>query len=144
MILTASPPLFTINVFHFLSSFKIGRIIWKWYESVAIQAFTKYKQNLETNKSMIAQVSLQKAQKELKRVDNVVKSLTKAKKYFDLVKEDESLKAVHGSFLQAYNALLEFQELLENKIHPHYYAQLSESALAKAWNSPEDDHWDNY
>jgi hypothetical protein len=144
MLLTAQAPKITVNTFHFLSSFSIGRTIWKWYEGMAIRAFVRYKLKLETNTPLIKNISITVAKKELERVDRMVKFLEGTKKYFDLVRDEKHFVRFYTSFLEVYNLLLDIQEKLENKVYPHYYAQASEKALAKAWNSPEDDHWDNY
>jgi hypothetical protein len=144
MLLTAQAPKFTVNTFHFLSSFSVGRTIWKWYEGMAIRAFVRYKEKLETNRPLIKNTSIARAKKELENADLMVKFLEEAKKYFDLLRDEKPFVKFYTIFLEVYNLLLDIQERLENQAYPHYYAQASEKALAKAWNSPEDDHWDNY
>lgn len=143
MVLTAQPPKFTVTIFHFLSYFNL-RTIWKWYESFAVYVFSKYKNSLEANKENVKNYTIANAKKELKKVDSYINWLEKYKPYFEIVKDEKPFVKFYAHFLEAYYALSDIQEALENKVYPHYYAQASEKALAKAWNSPEDEHWDNY
>ena len=125
-----------------LSSFSFGRLIWRWYEPIAIAQLKKCKQKiLETAKNH-KNISIQNAKKELKTVDKLVEWLEKTKIYLDILKQEPLFNQFYQEFIAVYHAFLDIQLDLEDASEPHYYAQLSQSVIQD--DKEEDEYWSNY
>ncbi|OQX21828.1 MAG: hypothetical protein BWK75_02275 [Candidatus Altiarchaeales archaeon A3] len=130
----------TISV---LNTFSLSKFVWKKYEKFAIPKIEDSTIKIRGTFYYLNNLKPKQAEQELRTLNQFEPLLSQLKQQLELIDDAEFLK-FKKTALDFFTALEEITDTLNEITDIHSAYKRSIPVLAKDWDSPEDNHWDNY
>ncbi|PKP61059.1 MAG: hypothetical protein CVT88_01140 [Candidatus Altiarchaeales archaeon HGW-Altiarchaeales-1] len=126
-----------------LNTFSVSKFVWKKYEKFAIPKIEDSTIKIRGTFYDLNNLKPKQAEQELQTLNQFKPLLYQLKQQLELIEDMEFLK-FKNTALDFFTTLKEITDTLNEITDIHSSYKRAMPVLAKDWDRPEDNHWDNY